>query len=258
MSTVRDNPKQPPAERMKWAQDLCGLDADECRYLAALQREAGQLDEAEASYRRFWEGASDRVAASNNVEWFVDRLRTTNRLAEAFRVAEGAAEVYSGGGLTTLAQLQEKTGRYRAAHETWTKYAERYRESNDLHQFLFRQVKAGRTEFKEEADRLEHEIFPDGRVRYVRPAGAPVQGLLLSALKLDAADQGFKGGDLIVAIEGFAVTTRPQWRVLLMEAPKDTVAVVLFRHGSFLEISPRFKTRRLGATLTAYPVRPSS
>ena len=130
-----------------------------------------------------------------------------------------------------------------------------------LLEIVQRNVAAGRLTFTtdlREAERLEREIFPAGRVRYVRTAAAPRLGVLLSDLKIEAADLGFKGGDLIVAIEGFTVATRAQLRVFLAEAPEDTISVALYRHGEYLEISPRFKPRRIRATLTPYPARPSS
>ena len=66
-------------------------------------------------------------------------------------------------------------------------------------------------------------------------------------------EQGFRFGDILVAINGTRVESVFQVAVLLTEAPSDLVSVRLFRRGKFITLTPTIPQRRL-AGAADYPL----
>jgi tetratricopeptide (TPR) repeat protein len=205
-------------------------------YLADLDHD----DEAAAAYEKAIEKAPDRVGVSHHVQWLVGYYLDRSRVDRAREVAQMAADVYSGGGLETMAYFQERTGHYAEAEDWRQKTIQRYGKS----------AQAALDEFY---IRYEHRIA-DGRfggrsvaaLAKVFPGGLERVSLAQLTAPPPPEDGVRMEGDTVVAINGYRVHNEQQARVAWTFDDRPDWTVILWRQGRYVEEKGRTKRMAYG------------
>jgi tetratricopeptide (TPR) repeat protein len=246
--------KDEPAARRALLTKACELDVDSCGALGKVL--VSLKDEATAAevYRRWWREGIDRVGVANDIAWLVEYERKSGRSRQAFEIAKDAASTYSHAGLVTLARLSEATGRLDEAEDNFRKAAERYDTPVDLYYFYERQLAAGRRRYEGARAEIEKALFPNGFEKVeALPTEKPMDGVIMSGLEEDAVKAGFRHGDVIVALDGIRVRSRPQWVFVRDRTTDPSMTVVVYRGSFFQEIRCRFEKRIIPAQIQTYP-----
>lgn len=139
------------------------------------------------------------------------------RQPEGLQLAEQATETYSGAGLETLARLLERMGRFAEAEAWLKKEADRYDDTRGLEQFQMRRERrnpgAGDVEPAHAALRKR---FPLGleRVHHLDFLAPPRQGVEIVQWSSKLEALGLDKGDVIVALDGYRVTSYEQYHCI--------------------------------------------
>jgi len=240
-----------PPEHKKIMRRIGDLDPDYLGGLGYYLVEQGELDEAARVYEEYRVRARDRVGVSNQMRWLVDRLFDQGNKQHALEVAREAADVYSGRGLSTLANLYERMGRWVDAEEWFRRMADRYEdnESTLLSFYLRRQRagKEGRASGPREA--LLAKIFPAGMEKMTEVPGegsaAPMGGLQLVGASRDAKAAGLAGGDIIVAVDRVRVQTHDQYLTVRLLRREPDMPLTVWRKDRYLAVTSRHFDRWL-------------
>lgn len=247
-----------PAERRKIAQRMCDLSADRCLVLGSVLVQQGREAEAAAAYERAVERAEDRVAVSNQMDWLVDYYFRRGDKVKAERVARMAAEVYSGQGLLTMAELMDRMGRYQEAEDHYRKVKERYELDAPLKRFYVRyRHDVGGPLFAAEADAAMKELFPAGLQRVTRAdfSLAPTDGVSVASSQEAQKLTGLAQGDVIVAIDGYRVRTVEQYRAIRGFRAPAKRPMMVWHLGAYVEMPDAPLFRQQGLVLTTFGAR---
>jgi tetratricopeptide (TPR) repeat protein len=247
-----------PDESLRLYTRVCETYDKYCVHLARLLVSQGKSDAAAAAYRRWVAGARDRVYVSNEVEWLVNYEYEHGRKQEAFRLARMAAEVYSSGGLQTLAKLLEKSGDAAGAEEYFRRASERYDQPGLLLEFYRRRVELfGEDRYKPALERMKQQIFPQGMtLAKIADFGAPpVDGVLVAGDNDALKQAGLALGDVIVALDGYRVRNFEQYQVVRSFTDSPQMALIAWHGGRYVEIRTSQKERRFGVDMRSYPSR---
>lgn len=205
-------------------------------YLADLDRD----DEAAAAYEKAVEKAPDRVGVSHHVKWLVGYYLDRSRVDRAREVAQMAADVYSGGGLETMAYFQERTGHYAEAEDWRQKNVQRYGNSAQaaLDEFYIRyehRIADGR--FGGRSVAALAKVFPGGleRVSLAELTAPPPPG-----------DDVRMEGDTVVAINGYRVHNDQQARVVWTFDDRPDWTMIAWRQGRYVEEKGRTNRLKYG------------
>ncbi|HEU0106948.1 MAG TPA: tetratricopeptide repeat protein [Vicinamibacteria bacterium] len=205
-------------------------------YLADLDRD----DEAAAAYEKAVEKAPDRVGLSHHVKWLVGYYLDRSRVDRAREVAQMAADVYSGGGLETMAYFQERTGHYAEAEDWRQKNVQRYGNSAQaaLDEFYLRyehRIADGR--FGGRSVAALAKVFPGGleRVSLAELTAPPPPG-----------DDVRMEGDTVVAINGYRVHNDQQARVVWTFDDRPDWTMIVWRQGRYVEEKGRTNRLKYG------------
>jgi tetratricopeptide (TPR) repeat protein len=199
----------------------------------------GRYPEAERAFLKGRELSSDAVLVSNNMRWLVVHLERTGRHALAETIARESADVYSSGGLETMASLREVQGRLKEA-EAWLKRdSERYELDNVLHDFYRRNAKAD-PQYESRAQALVAKHFPRGleKVDSALEKGPPRRGVLLPKATHEMARAGIDQRAIVVAVDGYRVEDTTQFHFIRAMTPNGPVPLVVYQKG-------RYETRTL-------------
>ena len=233
---------------------ICRLDADRC-FVLADYLEARNMDDAAAEvYERTVKEARDRVGVSQQIGWLVDYHFDRGRKDRAMELAQMAAEVYSGGGLHTLGRLLERMGRFREAESYYGKIAERYGSDTSRDQFYVRyEQRVGDGRYRAEAAEALRRLFPGGLQRarlgdFKTPAPFGGGYWMPADPGFQFEQMGVKGGDVVVAIDGFRVASRDQYVTVRSFTDAPEVDLIVFRQGHFLELKGSVRRPPFGPT----------
>jgi tetratricopeptide (TPR) repeat protein len=209
----------------------------------------------EAAARAFQKGvdlAPDRVWMSNTVGWLVNYYYDHDRKAEAFAVAEMAAEVYSSRGLETMALLCERADRVPDAETYFRKLAERYERWEEL--LVFYNRHRSEPKYALAAARLTDKVFPDGReeMDIARLSGVPTSGVILTSNSKTTAVLGLVAGDVIVAVNGVRIQNKSQYFYQMDTAASEKVDLIVFSRRRYRTIAATLPDHRLGATIAIF------
>jgi tetratricopeptide (TPR) repeat protein len=210
-------------------------------------------DEAAAAYEKGVEKARDRVLVSNSVRWLVGHYFDRSRVGRARELAEMAAGVYSGGGLRTMAYLMERLGRYDEAEQWYQKVVERYGESGQelLDEFYVRyDHRVGDGRFGGRTAAALARIFPEGLERVsiseLTAPPPPGQGVRVSGRSHRTTQFGLMKDDVVVALNGYRVTTDPQYQLLWTFDDRPEATVIAWRRDRYVEVKGRLKRMAYG------------
>jgi len=248
---ARDLAVTPTEERLRLLKRACDMRADECIAYGNRLLGDGRDDEAAAALERAYASASERVLMANNSVWLVGYHLTHGHAARAREIAEAAAEVYSYGGLAAMAGLLEYMGDAKGAETVWSEISERYEKTKiALFEFYVRQNIRDPRAYVEESAEARALLFPRSGVhRWSAPADAsvsPEQGLFITKLGSNLARARLQVGDIVVAMEGYAVESAAQAATLQPLAKRKTVRLMVWRQGRYLPVEipalpPRYR-----------------
>jgi tetratricopeptide (TPR) repeat protein len=251
------------------AERICESDVELCAPYADTVAQLGRAAVAEKMWRRGLAGAHDHITLSNFLAGYVELLLDRGDAREALRIARRAADVYSAGGLSTLALARERLQEFDEAARLYAAITERYEDKRRENAFFVRyRQRHEDPRFQEEARRATAELFPGGLVRRsledFKRAGHR-GGVMFDARNLSEAWRrvGIRPGDFLVGLDGWAVEGRDQLDAVLSFADAPRVSVVVLRRGAgLIEFSgayPRWKYGPVAATVpasTVWPHRP--
>jgi hypothetical protein len=236
-----------PPQREAAYRRMCDLTVDQCGDLARYLVDQERDDEAATVYRRWIDGARDRVMASNNSGWLVDYDFDHGRQSEAWRVATAAAGTGSGKGLDTLAGLAERTGDTEKAEALLRQIAERYDDETALLSFYLRAEARGERRYAAAAAPIRARLFPQGVERVAvtdfRTGEAPDKGVKVEGPNRRLALAGLRNGDVLVAVDGYRVRDYAQYTVVRDLSRDPAMQFVYFRNGRYLVAEGRFPRR---------------
>jgi hypothetical protein len=242
-----------PAGREAIYRRMCELTAEQCGPLASWLVDQERDDKAAVVYRRFIGESRDRVLAANRSGWLVDYEYTHGRSAEAWRLATDAAETYSGTGLAILAGLSERTGALAKAEDLYQKIAERYKQEASLLSFYLRVQATGDARYAAAAAPIAAKLFPQGLQRVgvadFTTGTPPDRGLSVEGPGRRLAAAGVRGGDILVALDGYRVRTEDQYDVVWRLSKDPAMTFIVYRNGSYLAATGRFPRRAIADNL---------
>jgi tetratricopeptide (TPR) repeat protein len=198
--------------------------------LIALKR----YEDAERAYLKGRELSGDAVRVANNMRWLVLHLERTGRHMLAETIAEESANVYSSGGLRTMAMLREAQGRLKDA-EAWLKRdSERYEQDEELHAFYHRNAKV-EPRYESRADALIAKHFPRGLVKVdsAQEKNPPRMGVTLPKATPEMTRAGIEQRAIVVAVDGFRVENTTQFHFIRAMTPDGPVALVVYQKAAY-------------------------
>jgi hypothetical protein len=238
------------------AERICDSDIELCAPHADTVAQLGRPAAAEKMWRRALAGARDRIMLSNYLGGYVELLLDRGDAREALRAARLAADVYSAGGLATLALARERLQEFDEAVRLYAAITERYEDKRRENTFYVRyRQRHDDSRFQEEAQRAAAELFRGGLVRRsledFKTAGLR-GGVMFDAGNLGEAWRrvGIRPGDFLVGLDGWAVEAYDQLDVVLSFTDAPRVSVVVLRRGAgLIELTgayPRWKYGPVG------------
>jgi tetratricopeptide (TPR) repeat protein len=210
-------------------------------------------DPAAAAYENAVAKAPDRIAVSQDLDWYVDYLFDHGDRDGALSVARTGAEVYSSGGLATMARLMERMGRYGEAEAWYKKMAERYPQQPALKSFYIRRARRPEgTRFPTEVAAATAALFPRG-IETISMDKLPPQPSLTDGFVPSPASMteklrrlGIRSGDLVVALEGIRIRNADQYLAVRSWSDDPKMRVVVWRNGRYEEVNGIFRRFRYG------------
>lgn len=229
-----------PELYQKYLAALCELAPSRFLELGRYLLRQNQPKEAAAAYQKAldaaMEGRARAVRVSVNLDWLVNYYYDQGEKEKAMVAAEFCAEVYSYGGLMTMAHLQERMDNQKEAQDYLEKIAERYPHRNyQLLAFYLRRAEAGDTDFAAKGGVLQKAIFPQGiqKIDLAKLKGQPTVGLRITSLS-GIRGCGLFRNDVIVGVDNQRVVSRAQFYALLWASSQDKLTLQVW--------SPRLKT----------------
>jgi hypothetical protein len=240
---------------------MCDLSVDQCGALARDFVDQERDDEAAIVYRRWIDGARDRVDASNNSSWLADYEFAHGRQAEAWRIATAAARTQSARGLRTLSNLAERTGAADKAEGLLREVAEHYEDETALLSFYLRAEARGDRRYAAAAAPIAARLFPQGvervAVNHFTAGEPPDRGVKVEGATRRLALAGLRDGDVIVALDGYRVRDYAQYSVVRDLSGDPAMRFVYFRDGRYLVAEGRFPQRAIADYLRNW-IRPAA
>jgi tetratricopeptide (TPR) repeat protein len=243
-------------EDIEWRQRGCALSIAQCVSLADLYAWAGDEGKAVVEYERaFKSPALDAVYMANSSNWLVRYYERTNQMQRAYDLAQRAADVGSAPGITTLARLYERRGRFDEAEQLYLQMALRYKRSSDeIAGFYYRQfIVAGKTAYAQRWRSVEKELFPNGlrKVPEKMPE-QPVKGVFVYEDSATSRRVRLQAGDIIVGVDGWIVENKEQYNaVMAFSDPTDLHRLTAWRGILFTVELPE----NHGMDLQSYPLK---
>jgi hypothetical protein len=197
---------------------------------------------------------TDRVVVANNCAWLVNYLDDHEQPQKAQAIASEAAEVYSYGGLETMARLKEKHGQLKDALDYYGKIAERYNHAEEVDAFYARNRDKD-PQYKEIADRQEKKLFPNGmeKVSLADLKTPPEDGVSVTSTSYKSAAMNVRAGDVVVAIDGIRVHDEEQYYFARGLKTDSKFQLIVWNRGSgYHEVNANVPGRRFGVDMADY------
>lgn len=238
-----DRSDTPWATSKDWLARTGAFDPEAFLKLALRLRQRGDLAAAETALVRWMNSHPEPVMLANQSTWLVLRWEAAGRHQQAEKLAQAAAQVYSYEGIRCLARLLENRGQADQALEVYQAGRERYNDNTALLGFLTRQQKKGDTSHLDLLT-AEQQKFPGGLTAYKPPTAsdAPREGAEISATPIPS----LREGDIIVALNEYAVKRKAHLSRLLRLDPEAHFQLTIFRDGKYLQTPPLDPLNDLG------------
>lgn len=262
MGEVAEACKQTRPERYAyWVERAAACDPSWNYQLAAFHAAAGREAEAAAAYEKIVLHDTDAVRMSQRCDWLVQYYERTGRTREATALAGRAAEVYSSGGLETLARLLERRGDFRGAITWFRKENERYKFPGPLTACLLRyEHRTGRADYDPALRELVTRVLPDGLVQIAAAdlAGPPAHGVVLCAESDETRKVDLRRTDVIVGVRGYRVGSFAAYSAVRDLEPDTPFRLHVWREGRYLEIAAAPPNNRFGVGMQDYTATPAA
>lgn len=249
-------PVQDVKERVVLRAKACQLQIERCEFAVEDLIDSGSEAEAAAMFERMYgDPALDRVTMANSAQWLVLYYMRTNRMPQALKLASEANEVFSYGGINTLAFYYEKTGDLAQAEELFVRASKRYNNTSDLLGFYYRQAELGREQqFKDAWLRELKIVFPNGLQPVPKEMASSGPGLVVYQDSPESRKGGAIESDVIIGVDGFRVQNRRQFDAVGAFKRGERLQDLTVRRGGLL-LSARVKRRGrlLAMDLRPYP-----
>ena len=214
------------------------------------------LDEAAAAaYETAVSGARDRVAVANRCEWLVYYYLDHGREPDALRVAEEAADTFSARGILTLARLLERLGRVADAESWVKKETERYDDAQSLEEFQMRReagAGSGATSSRPAPPCASTSPWGSSVFSSRTSWPAPRKGVEIREWSLRFASLDLDEGDVIVALDGYRITSYEQYRIIRDLSDDPETRLVVWHGDRYVEAVGSFPRRSFDVTLRDY------
>ena len=247
--------KGDPAEYVSITQRLAAHDPGYFLELGKYFVAHHQEKEAVAAFENGFSHQADAVQLSNECRWLVDYYATHNRTDRALEIAKFAAEVYSAGGLETMARLMERLGQPAEAEDYYLKMQERYGDKSPLSGFYYREMsKAPNSVFAGKYAQMQKDVFPNEphSVSLSDFTAPPNHGVLIPVSNDLLTRAGIKASDIVVAIDGKQVENFRQYRFILDRTLSDELDLIVYSGGTYHAVHATTPGRRFGIALKNY------
>ncbi len=210
-------------------------------------------EKAAAAFQKGVDLSSSEVLIGNESAWYVNYLEDHGQSDRALVIAARGAEAYSSTGLQTMARLKERRGQLKEAQEYFEKIEERYRDSSGLAAFYNRQ-RASDPAFAKKAAAAQQRTFPGGMKKvsiadfHERPAGGVVSTSYTSSM----AVAGLKQGDVLVALNGYGITTGAQYYHVRDLGLRNDLQIIAWDGKSYREVIANPPNGRFGTDFVEY------
>jgi hypothetical protein len=178
------------------------------------------------------------------------------RKAEAMEVAKQAAEVYSHGGLETLAKLYERTKNIRGAEEYYKKIVERYDHPLDLNAFYQRNARSNAQYAKFASVYLQKNI-PGGALQLddqTKRQTPPRAGLLITESLWEGKLLGLKAGEILTALNGYSTRNVDEYNFVKELTHLDNrLKLTVWNGKAYRQVDALTINGMLGLTFENYP-----
>jgi hypothetical protein len=237
-------------------EQTCQLEPDRYFDLGKYYLKFSQEEKAADAFEKGYDQSSNRVRVSNNCEWLVNYLDDHGRKEKALAIAKDGAEVYSFGGLETMAKLQEKHGELKDAEQNFKNIAERYENDRPLTAF-YRRNQDKEPAFKALLEKAEHEVFPDGlkKVEFAALHDAPETGAIILGDSPKAGGVGLHKDDVIVALNGYRVANEKQYLYIRGLDDDPVLHIISWNAQGYHDISANVQGRSFGIHFGEYHKR---
>lgn len=256
MKETADMYKNNPKAYEKYMRKACELDPDLYLGLGAYFLEQNQTDAAVFAYQAAFEMAPDRVRIANSCDWIVNYYFDHNRKDDALKIATEAAEVYSAGGLETMAKLMERMGKLEEAEKHYAAIKERYNDSGALASFYQRNQDKNPS-FAAKLKKITAEFFPNGmeKVQLSDFTDAPADGVSVNTTNANTNRANLKRGDVFVALDGWRVRNLEQYMWVRGMKKDPLITLIVWNGSKYVEISISLPDRRFGNDISTYQGR---
>ncbi len=211
------------------------------------------LQAAEA-YQAAIDRGADTVSVSSKSGWLVNYYYEHGQPERAMAIAQEAAEVYSAGGLATMAELLERMGRLKEAESYYEKIKERYNNGKPLMQFHLRTVST-RPMDPAEMKSMEAKIFPQGipTVTLAELTGKPARGVLVRDGTELTRSVVLKPGAIVVGLDGKRVANSDQYAYVRALSASPEMDFLIYQDDRYQAIHVSAPKRMLGVRIADWP-----
>jgi hypothetical protein len=241
-------------DRVRLERTACDLDLSQCMQVAWRLQRRDRAYEAAALYERvFADPQIDAIAASNASWWLVSYYYSHRRIDAALALATRSADTGSSGGLTTLAYLYERLGRFDEAEALYRRDFERYGYPAQLFGFYYRAVNVRQQ--RELAPRYEahlRRVFPAGLQRVGTTVEKPSQGVVVVTDNRNVRVQGLRAGDIITGLEGYQVNDLREYRAINACFKTSAMKLTIWRGGT-VDVTVVVPDRFMDVAFHTYP-----
>ena len=235
-------------ETLDIARRIAEIEPDRLFDLALSFLRQGKEAEAEVVYRKAFASLGNRVLVSNGMGWFVHRLYKTGRLAEAEKIAEECADVYSQTGLTTMAALREDQGKLDEAAKWHAKAADRYGSPGYPAMGFYYRHKSDRPDFAECYRRSQEKFFFNTfkEFREKTEPSPPKKGIVFSEFNARMKSFGIAKDAIVVAVDGFKTRNANEFFAMRSSDFKDEITLTVFQDNHYQNLKGKIINRQFG------------
>ena len=236
-----------PQKYMAIMKEICQSDPSQYIILADYLVSKGMKQDAAQAYQNAVDLMPDRVTIANNCSWLVNYYFDIGQKQKAMDIASMAADVYSYGGLQTMAKLLERMQKLEEAEQYYARIARRYNAEEELVNFYFRHNKVPNNKMISVSDnRLEYVAKKVNIVDLVSSAPISYEQLELEknwgvkvwkVFRGAARAAGLEHDDIFLAVDGLRVYSINEWHIALSKNSKrSSVNLLVNRDGHIFKI----------------------
>jgi hypothetical protein len=256
MRLVADNSKNDPERFAELYNRVCQLEPARYIDLGDYLRDHGKDEAAAVAYQNAFDHSPDRVQVSNSCGWLVNYYFDHGRKADAFKIAEDAADAYSARGLETMAQLLERSGRLPEAEEYYRKIDNRYEGHTEVGAFYFRN-RTKSSQYASAAHEQVARVFPKGleSAKIEDLVEPPTDGVKVTGWSGVTQKIGMQVGDILVAIDGLRLHNQAQYFFLRDGAIDPNISYLVWRKTKYIQIRGYVPNRQIRASIADFPAQ---